>query len=47
MAWVSYAATVAVGLVVAALALNPPNYLQLLVVFASTGMAAASPGTVT
>jgi sodium/pantothenate symporter len=41
VAWASYAATVAVGLVVATVALNPPNYLQLLVVFASTGMAAA------
>jgi SSS family solute:Na+ symporter/sodium/pantothenate symporter len=37
----SYAATVVVGLVVAVVALRPPNYLQLLVVFASTGMASA------
>jgi sodium/pantothenate symporter len=41
VAWASYAATVAVGLVVAVVALNPPTYLQLLVVFASTGMAAS------
>lgn len=37
----SYAATVAVGVVVAVLALNPPNYLQMIVVFASAGMASA------
>ncbi len=37
----SYAATVAVGLVVALVARNPPTYLQLIVVFSSSGMAAA------
>ena len=37
----SYAATVLVGLVVTVLALNPPNYLQVIVVFASAGMASA------
>ncbi len=37
----SYAATVFVGLVVTVLALNPPNYLQVIVVFASAGMASA------
>ncbi|MDB5353329.1 MAG: Na+/panthothenate symporter [Planctomycetota bacterium] len=37
----SYAATVLVGLVVAFLALNPPNYLQVIIVFASAGMASA------
>jgi SSS family solute:Na+ symporter/sodium/pantothenate symporter len=39
--WASYAATAAVGLVVALVALRPPKYLQLIVVFASSGMAAA------
>lgn len=37
----SYAATVLVGLVVAVVAITPPTYLQLIVVFASSGMAAA------
>jgi SSS family solute:Na+ symporter/sodium/pantothenate symporter len=37
----SYAATVAVGVVVALLALRPPEYLQLIVVFSSSGMASA------
>jgi sodium/pantothenate symporter len=37
----SYATTVAIGLIVALVALNPPKYLQLVVVFASSGMAAA------
>lgn len=37
----SYIGTVAVGLVVATIAIKPPDYLQLLVVFASTGLAAA------
>ena len=37
----SYAATIFVGLVVTVLALNPPNYLQVIVVFASAGMASA------
>ena len=39
--WASYAATVAVGLVVALLALRPPQFLQLIVIFASSGLAAA------
>ncbi len=39
--WASYAATVAVGLLVTVLALNPPDLLQLIVVFSSTGMASA------
>jgi sodium/pantothenate symporter len=38
---VSYGATVAVGLVVAVFALRPPEFLQLIVVFASAGMAAS------
>jgi SSS family solute:Na+ symporter/sodium/pantothenate symporter len=37
----SYLATVLVGLGVAGVATNPPVYLQLIVVFASTGLAAA------
>lgn len=37
----SYAMTLTVGLVVGVVALNPPSYLQLIVVFSSTGMAAA------
>lgn len=37
----SYAATVAIGLLVAIVALRPPEFLQLIVVFASSGMAAA------
>jgi SSS family solute:Na+ symporter/sodium/pantothenate symporter len=37
----SYLATVAIGLLVAVVALRPPKYLQLIVVFASAGMAAA------
>jgi sodium/pantothenate symporter len=37
----SYIATVVVGLVVAIFALRPPEFLQLIVVFASSGMAAA------
>lgn len=41
VAYASYAATIAVGLVVALLARRPPQYLQLVVVFSSTGMAAA------
>src|SRR5207302_10421236 len=32
--WASYAATVAVGLVVCLLALRPPQFLQLIVIFA-------------
>ena len=41
IAWASYSATVAVGVFVAAVALRPPKYLQLIVVFSSAGMAAA------
>ncbi len=37
----SYSATVGVGLVAAAFAIHPPRYLQLIVVFASAGMASA------
>ncbi len=39
--WASYSATVGIGLLAAAIALNPPKYLQLIVVFASAGMASA------
>ena len=39
--WASYGATIAVGLVVAVLALRPPQYLQLIIVFSSAGMASA------
>jgi Na+/proline symporter len=39
--WASYSATVCVGLLAAGVALNPPQYLQLIVVFASAGMASA------
>ena len=38
---VSYLATVGVGLAAAGAALNPPKYLQLIIIFSSTGMAAA------
>lgn len=41
IAWASYGTTVAVGLIVALVALKPPSYLQLIVVFSSTGMAGA------
>ncbi len=41
IARVSYLATVLVGLGVAFVATNPPDYLQLIVVFASSGLAAA------
>jgi SSS family solute:Na+ symporter/sodium/pantothenate symporter len=41
IALASYAGTVAVGVVVAMVALRPPQYLQLIVVFSSSGMAAA------
>ena len=41
IAWASYGATMVVGLVVAVVAQNPPAYLQLIVVFSSSGMAAA------
>jgi len=37
----SYLATVTVGLIAAVAAIRPPEYLQLIVVFSSTGMAAA------
>jgi Na+/proline symporter len=37
----SYAGTVLVGVLVCILALNPPEYLQLIVVFSSSGMAAS------
>ncbi len=39
--WASYAATVGVGLVVALLAVRPPEFLQLIVIFASSGLAAS------
>ena len=39
--WASYTATVGIGLLAAGIALNPPKYLQLIVVFASSGMASA------
>src|SRR3954452_3190323 len=39
--WASYSATVGIGLLAAAIALNPPQYLQLIVVFASAGMASS------
>lgn len=41
IAWASYAMTVLVGLVVTVAAIFPLDYLQLIVVFSSTGMAAA------
>jgi sodium/pantothenate symporter len=37
----SYLATLAVGLIAAIAALRPPEYLQLIVIFSSTGMASA------
>jgi SSS family solute:Na+ symporter/sodium/pantothenate symporter len=37
----SYAATIAVGVLVATLALRPPEFLQLIVVFSSAGMASS------
>lgn len=37
----SYLGTLAVGVVAGILALNPPDYLQIIIVFSSTGMAAA------
>jgi len=39
--WASYTATVLVGLAVTIIALRPPEYLQLIIVFSSTGMAAS------
>ena len=41
IALVSYGATIAVGVAIGLVALRPPAYLQLIVVFSSTGMAAA------
>lgn len=41
IAWASYSATVAVGLVAAGIATHPPKYLQLIIVFSATGMASA------
>src|SRR5260370_18160767 len=41
IAWASYAGTVAVGVAVALVAIRPPAYLQLIVVFSSSGMVAA------
>jgi SSS family solute:Na+ symporter/sodium/pantothenate symporter len=37
----SYSATIAIGLIAAIIALRPPKYLQLIIVFSSTGMASA------
>ncbi len=37
----SYSATVAIGLLAAGIAVKPPEYLQMIVVFASAGMASA------
>lgn len=39
--WASYTSTVLVGLVATVVALNPPEYLQLIIVFSSSGMASA------
>jgi SSS family solute:Na+ symporter/sodium/pantothenate symporter len=41
MKWASYSATLAVGLIAAAIATHPPQYLQLIIVFSGTGMASA------
>ena len=41
IAWASYGATIAVGLFVGLMAIRPLTYLQLIVVFSSSGMAAA------
>ena len=41
IAWASYGATIAVGLFVGFMAIRPLTYLQLIVVFSSSGMAAA------
>lgn len=41
IALASYSATIGVGLIVGLFALRPPKFLQLIVVFASSGMAAA------
>lgn len=39
--WMSYAATAVVGALVAAAALNPPQFLQLVIIFSGASMAAA------
>jgi SSS family solute:Na+ symporter/sodium/pantothenate symporter len=39
--WASYAATVGVGILVCLLAIRPPEFLQLIVIFASSGLASA------
>jgi sodium/pantothenate symporter len=39
IAWASYATTMAIGLGIAAVAIHPPKYLQMIVVFSSAGMA--------
>ena len=39
--WASYVATISVGLLVTVIALNPPELLQLIIVFSSSGMASA------
>jgi sodium/pantothenate symporter len=41
MKWASYSATLAIGLIAAAIATHPPKYLQLIIVFSGTGMASA------
>jgi SSS family solute:Na+ symporter/sodium/pantothenate symporter len=41
VAWASYAATVGVGVLVTLVATRPPRFLQLIVIFASAGMASA------
>src|SRR4051794_17706409 len=41
LAWASYSATLAVGLIAAAIATRPIQYLQLIIVFSGTGMASA------
>src|SRR4051812_30224456 len=41
LAWASYSATMAVGLIAAAIATQPVPYLQLIIVFSGTGMASA------
>jgi SSS family solute:Na+ symporter/sodium/pantothenate symporter len=41
IAWASYSGTIAIGVLAAAIATHPPDYLQLIVVFSGTGMASA------
>lgn len=41
LAYASYAATILVGCLAAGVAINPPRYLQLIIIFASGGMASA------